>query len=83
MNLVIEASALKVLLRMPMGDAAGLRTKLRTFAADPFGAHAWAKGFGGGQGRIRQGDWRAVYQIDGDALIITVLNIRNRKEIYR
>ena len=83
MKLLIEASALKVLLRMPKSDAAGLRTKLRAFALDPYGEHSWAKGFGGGRGRIRHGDWRAIYEINGEALLITVLKIGNRKDIYR
>jgi mRNA interferase RelE/StbE len=83
MNLAIEAAALKVLLRMPKDDAAGLRAKLKTFAADPYGQHPWAKAFGGGIGRIRHGDWRAVYEIHGNALLITVLKVANRREIYR
>ncbi|MFS2008371.1 type II toxin-antitoxin system RelE/ParE family toxin [Azospirillum sp. CT11-132] len=32
---------------------------------------------------MRHGDWRAVYQIDGDALLVTVLKVGNRKEVYR
>ncbi len=83
MKLLIEANALKVLLRMPKSDATGLRTKLRAFATNPYGEHGWAKAFGGGRGRIRHGDWRAIYEINGDALLITVLKIGNRKEIYR
>jgi mRNA interferase RelE/StbE len=83
MKLVIETAALKVLLRMPKDEANGLRAKLNTFAADPYGSHPWAKAFGGGRGRIRQGDWRAVFEMDGTTLVITVLKVGNRKEIYR
>jgi mRNA interferase RelE/StbE len=43
----------------------------------------WAKAVGGGRGRIRHGDWRAVYTIDGDVMVVTVLKIGNRKEVYR
>ncbi|HYF85677.1 type II toxin-antitoxin system RelE family toxin [Azospirillum sp.] len=83
MKLVIEASALKMLLRMPASDADGLRRKLKAFAAAPHDPHPWAKAFGGGRGRIRHGDWRAVYTIDGDVMVVTVLKIGNRKEVYR
>jgi len=83
MKLVIEAVALKVLLHMPKGDAKGLRAKLKVFADAPYDPHPWAKAFGGGRGRIRHGDWRAVYEIDGGALMITVVKIGNRKEVYR
>ena len=83
MRLVIEAVALKVLLKMPRGDAQALRQKLKIFAADPAATHPWAKNFGGGRGRIRHGDWRALYAIDGSALTVTVLKVGNRKEVYR
>jgi mRNA interferase RelE/StbE len=83
MNLVIEADALKVLLRMPEREAASLREKLKLFAADPNARHPWAKGFGGSSGRIRQGDWRAVYRIDGAKVTVFVVKIANRKEAYR
>lgn len=83
MRLEIEIQALRALLRMPKSDAGGLRAKLREFAAAPYDPHPWAKSFGSGQGRIRHGDWRAVYRIDGDVLVVTVLKIGNRREIYR
>ncbi|WP_377808917.1 type II toxin-antitoxin system RelE/ParE family toxin [Azospirillum sp. A29] len=83
MKLVIEASALKVLLRLPKSDAEGLRTKLKSFAAAPYDLYPWAKAFGGGRGRIRHGNWRAVYAIYGDVMVVTVLKIGNRKEVYR
>ncbi|HYG88419.1 MAG TPA: type II toxin-antitoxin system RelE/ParE family toxin [Azospirillum sp.] len=83
MELVIEAAALKVLLRMPKGDAEGLRAKLKAFAAAPYDPHPWSKAFGSGRGRIRHGDWCAVYEIDGDALVVTVLKVGSRKEVYR
>ena len=83
MKLVIEADALKALLRMPKRDADGLREKLRLFAADPYDKHPWAKAFGSGSGRIRHGDWRAVYEIDGQKIAVVVLKIGNRKEVYK
>lgn len=83
MKLVIETAAFKVLLRMPKGEAEGLRTKLKIFAAAPYAPHPWAKAFGGGRGRIRHGDWRAIYHVNGDELVVTVLKVGNRKEVYR
>jgi len=83
MDLVIEAAALKALLRMPKADAAELRHKLKSFAADPYAAHPWAKAFGGGRGRIRHGDWRALYEIDGLTVTVFIVKIGNRREIYR
>lgn len=83
MDLQIEAGALNTLRQMPKSDADGLRAKLRAFAAAPYAAHPWAKAFTQGRGRIRHGDWRAIYKIDGGTLVVIVVKIGNRKEVYR
>ncbi|MTK64925.1 MAG: type II toxin-antitoxin system RelE/ParE family toxin [Methanobacterium sp.] len=83
MKLVIDADALKALLKLPRADSRALREKLTTFAADPGGQHPWAKNFGGGKGRVRHGDWRALYQVDGGAVTVTVVKVGHRREIYR
>ena len=83
MKLVIAADALKALVRMPKREATGLREKLTQFAADPYGLHPWAKGFGGSSGRILHGDWRAIYEIDGTSITVLIVKIGNRKEVYR
>jgi mRNA interferase RelE/StbE len=33
--------------------------------------------------RIRQGDYRVIYEIQDDQLIVIVLDIGNRKDIYK
>ena len=83
MKLEIEADALKALLKMPKTEANALREKLKTFAADPLTQHSWAKGFGKGVGRIRHGDWRAIYQINDASVTVLVVKIGNRKEVYK
>lgn len=82
MKLVIESAALKVLRKLPKADADALREKLKAFAADPYSKHGWAKAFAPGIGRIRHGDWRAIYRIDGGVLTVFILEIGNRREIY-
>ena len=83
MKLVIEAAALKALIRMPQRDAAAMRDKLKIFAEAPYAPHSWVKAFGANSGRIRHGDWRALYEIDGGKVTVTILKIGNRKEVYR
>ena len=83
MNLVIEAEALKALLKIPKAEAQALREKMKLFAADPLAHHGWVKSFGKGVGRIRHGDWRAVYQIEDQSVTVLIVKIGNRKEIYR
>ncbi len=33
--------------------------------------------------RIRVGDWRAIYDIDDAAQVVTVLRVKHRKDVYR
>jgi len=33
--------------------------------------------------RVRKGDYRVVYDVDGDAKIVTVVRIGHRKDVYR
>ena len=33
--------------------------------------------------RIREGDWRAIYDIDQAAQVVTVLRVKHRKDVYR
>ena len=69
MKLEFESAALKSLMRMPKKDGAELLAKLKTFAENPYSPHPWAKAFGAKRGRVRHGDWRAIYEInDGNAL---------------
>ena len=83
MKLVYENRAAAALLRMPLNEAKALRDKLELFAADPTARYPWAKAFGAGTGRIRQGDWRALYRIDGQSVTVFVVKIGNRRDVYR
>ncbi len=84
MKIFISPVALKGLAKMPKRESEAMRQKLIVFAEAPYAKHAWAKRLVGSTGvRIRQGDWRAICEIDDIALIVTVEKIGNRKEVYR
>ena len=38
---------------------------------------------GEGGWRIREGDWRVIYDIDDGAQVVTVLRVKHRKDAYR
>ena len=59
--------------------------RLETIAADPFARHANVEPLKGERDafRVRQGDWRAVYQVDRDAGLIRVVTVAARREVYR
>lgn len=84
MDLIIEAAAAKALRKMPRRDALALREKLETFAASPYAPHGWAKALVGVPDvRIRHGDWRAICRIDGKMMIVLVVKVGNRKDVYQ
>jgi mRNA interferase RelE/StbE len=82
-NLIFTRAADKSLNGMPKRDAAAMLAKLKTFAADPFAPHGFAKALVGGGVRFRHGDWRAVCEVDGVRGTVVVLEIGHTREIYR
>jgi len=76
--------ARKSLLRMPRTIANLIREKLNVIAANPYTDHPNAKKLQGREGyRLRVGDWRVVYKIQNDQLIIIVMKIASRGEVYK
>ncbi len=83
MRLVLTRQATEGLNRMPVRDRMALGQKLRQFAEDPYGAHAFAKAFSATEGRLRHGQWRAVYRIDKGVVTVTIVRVAHRSEVYR
>jgi mRNA interferase RelE/StbE len=86
MRLVIERAAMRRLGDLPKPARAALLGRLRLIAADPFAKHANVERYKGaerGSFRLRQGQWRAIYQIDRAAQEIRVQTIDTRGGVYR
>jgi mRNA-degrading endonuclease RelE of RelBE toxin-antitoxin system len=83
MELVWSRRASKGLAILPKKARAAER--LKTVAADPFARHANVEPLKGERDtfRVRQGVWRAVYQVDRDAGLIRVVTVAARREAYR
>lgn len=76
--------AQKSLLKMPQNTARLIREKLDVVAVDPYATHPNAKKLQGREGyRLRVGDWRVVYRIENEQLIIIVLKVASRREVYK
>jgi len=60
-------------------------TALTRLGDDPFREDADVKKLAGVENlfRLRVGNWRVAYQIDGGQLIILAVRIGNRREVYR
>lgn len=74
---------MKMLERMPKNTAALIDKKLEALCADPFAAPNVRKLTGRSGYRLRVGDWRVIYEIEGAVLVIHVLTIAPRSRAYQ
>lgn len=83
-KIVFTKEAAKALQKIPRNVARLIREKLETLAADPYADHPNNKKLQGREGyRLRIGDWRVIYEIQNDQLVILVLRVAPRGEVYR
>jgi mRNA-degrading endonuclease RelE of RelBE toxin-antitoxin system len=82
MALLIQPKAVKAAKGMPRQDWDRLKERLERIARDPYGNHPDAERLKGGGFRVRQGDWRAIYDITGGG-DVEVEQVGNRREVYR
>ena len=76
--------ATKSLLRMPRNTAKLIREKVEMIAAHPYADHPNAKKLQGRDGyRVRVGDWQVIYKIQSEELMIMVLKVASRGEVYK
>jgi len=74
----------KSLLKLPRKTTKLIREKLEAIAANPFANHPNAKKLQGREGyRLRVGDWRVIYKIQNEQLVIIVLKVASRGEVYK
>jgi len=74
----------RALLTMPRATAILICDKLRLLATAPYASNNNVKKLQGREGyRMRVGDWRVIYEIRDDQLIVLVLGIGPRGGIYR
>ena len=76
--------AQKFLAKQPAASRDRIRAALMELARDPF-AHRQVKRLRGSDLllRLRVGDVRVVFSIEQEALLILVLSIGNRQDVYR
>jgi mRNA interferase RelE/StbE len=76
--------AAKALLSMPKADQRRMRAALEAIARNPRNVRADATPMKGRKDfRLRIGDWRAVYDFQHDVMVVLVIKIGHRREIYR
>jgi mRNA interferase RelE/StbE len=78
----IKRSVAKELLRLPKADNRRIVGQIQALASDPRpkGCERLA---GRESYRIRQGNYRVIYTIDDDRVIVEILRVGHRREVYR
>lgn len=81
-SLRIKQSAVKALAKIPKGDRQRIMDAIEQLKAFPF-AGSTLKGEFFGLRRIRIGDYRVIYEINKQELIILIVRVSHRREVYR
>lgn len=81
-ELLILPSVFKDLDKIPKKDRIKIIGKVWDLAIDPRPIKS-TKLSGDDKYRIRQGKYRILYRIEDDKLIITVVKVSHRKDVYR
>ncbi len=83
-QIVFTKQAAKSLQRVPRNVSDLICEKLAQLAADPFAKSLNIIKLQNRPGyRLRVGDWRVIYEMQKDQLVILVLKIAPRGEVYR
>ncbi len=81
-SIQFKASVRKDLRKIPKKDVLKILTKIESLADNPLPPQA-EKLSGDDKYRIRQGNYRILYQIEDDILLITVVKVGHRRDVYR
>ncbi len=81
-KIVYDINLDKVLARIPKRDAKFIKEKIELLADDPR-PYGSIKLFGKELYRIRYGNYRVIYNINDNQLIVIVVTIGSRKDVYK
>ncbi len=81
-SILLTKSAAKELESVPSKDRQRIVARIGRLAHDPRPVGV-EKLSGDEKYRIRQGDYRILYKIEDAELIVTVVRVGNRREVYR
>lgn len=81
-RIVIKKSAAKEIERIEKKDRIRIIEKIRSLAEDPHPVGS-KKLSGQEKYRIRQGNYRILYQVKNEELIINVVKVGHRRDIYK
>lgn len=81
-SILLTRSAAKELEHVPVKDRRRIVARIAALADDPrpIGSE---KLTGAEQYRVRQGNYRILYGIEDDVLVVTVVRVGHRRDVYR
>lgn len=82
-SILLLPSARKSLAKLPKADQAPVDRHIMALAENPRPPGCVKLSGPSGLRRIRVGDYRVVYEIQDRQLIVTVVTIAHRREVYR
>lgn len=81
-KLLFKASVTKDFRQIPKSDVAAIVQRIEALADDPR-PNGCEKLSAQERYRVRQGNYRIIYEIIDDQLIVTVVKIGHRREVYK
>lgn len=83
-TVTVEKPARRALEAMDAKTQRRILDRLAELARDPKAANNNVKKLQGMEGyRLRVGEWRVVYRLEHQAMIVAVIRIGDRKDVYR
>jgi len=83
-KIIFKKEAAKSLNKLPRKVAKAIHEKIEAIAANPYAEHPYGKNLQGRNAyRLRAGDWRVIYEIRNDQLVILVLRVAPLGDAYR
>jgi len=83
-EIILTKVAEKQLKKLPKKDQSKIADKLQSLSSNPKPSEVkLLKGKLAPYYRIRSGDYRVIYAIEDDKLVVLVVKISHRKEVYR
>ena len=82
-QITFSPAAYRQLEVLPKPDQRRIRERIDRLSTNPRPPGAKAIQGGGGILRIRVGDYRVIYKVEDDLLVVLVIRIGHRREVYR
>ena len=82
-KITFSKQADKALRRMPRNTALAIGKKIRELANNPNEMRNVKKLTNHPGYRLRVGDWRIIYTVNNDEVLIHIINIKTRGEVYK